>query len=435
MNSDKLKPQTSCLPAHLPRKLTISFWYHDWLAAAQAGAPYEDLESCITEMKYRGFNTARVGVGLTYAFRLDGSPRGPMAFEPPVPAYAVNRYYACHGGQQDVLERLICLLKLARRHRVWLILTSWEYQDNSCVADPAVRAQLASVPKQRRFMYLAEQLDRLLTILKAERLTEQVAFIEIHNEPEYSDLPAGADGKRLHQDAIAWLRVRHPDILVSADHANHDYSIVPDNAQVFDQHIYAGSGWHISGLYGQTVSNQAVDPRNPRGFEPLHRVLKEQIIPFEDYMVAAEKIGREDTAATDGWRKMLWLWENIDVAKWDAFMAESFPAWKARIWEKAEKHFAEDACESARRGLPLVLDEGGYFCPPPNSRWELTTDGLALLEFFADLAIRHNYWGFMPGTYSGPQHILWRERPEWLRQINGRFQNGIISEPAGPGDA
>ena len=133
----------------LPRKLSISFWYHNWVAEAQPGAPYDDLERCITEMKQRGFNTARVGVGLTYAFELDGRPRGPVAFEPPVPGHG-STAFAGFGGRRDVLERLIHLLDLARKHDVWIILTSWEYQDSACVGDPAVRVELASVPKPRR---------------------------------------------------------------------------------------------------------------------------------------------------------------------------------------------------------------------------------------------------------------------------------------------
>lgn len=421
MSSRTQNPYVGRVPDHLPRKLSISFWYHNWLAAALPGAPYDDLERCVREMKQRGFNAARVGIGMTYAFRLDGRPRGPMAFDQPVPGYG-STAFAGHGGQRDVLERLIYLLELARKHDVWLILTSWEYQDSACVGDPAIRAELASVPKERRFMYLAEQHDRLLTILEAKGLAEHVAFVEIHNEPEYSDLPQGVEGKQLHQEAIAFLRARHPDMLVSADFASHNYAIVPDNAQVFDQHIYAGARWHLDGLYGRTAADKSADLSNPLSFEPLRRVFKEDIIPWDNFLAAAGKVGREDKAASDGWRKMLWLWENLDVAKWDAFMAESFPEWKARMWEKAEKQFAEDAQESQRRGLPLVLDEGGYFCPPPHSRWELTPDGLSLLELFADLAIQHHYWGFMPGTYCGPDHILWRERPDWLRRINDRFQ-------------
>ena len=74
-------------PRHLPPKLSISMWYQNWAAMTLPGAPYDDLERCIKGMKERGFNTARVGVGMNYAFRFDGSPRGPMAFDQPVPGY------------------------------------------------------------------------------------------------------------------------------------------------------------------------------------------------------------------------------------------------------------------------------------------------------------------------------------------------------------
>ncbi len=423
MTNSISKPSTGVLPGHLPPKLSISYWHH-WLYRAQPGGPYADLGKCVLGLKERGFNAVRLNLPLTCAFRLDGAPRGPVDFERPVPGYG-EEIDAGTGGRRDVLERLTHLLELARKHDVWAILTSWEFQNSICLKDPAVHADLAAVPKERRFLYLAGQHDRLLTFLKAKSLAERIAFVEIHNEPEFSALPQGAEGKRLHEEAIAFLRSRHPEILVSADFASHDYTVVPDNAQVFDQHIYAGAGWHSS-LYNQTITNPAVDVHNPRAFEPLRQILKEEIIPFDAFKTAlGTKMMRLDNKeVTDGWLKMRWLWENLDVAKWDAFMAESFPEWKSRIWEKAERHFAEDAADGKRRGLPLVLDEGGFFWPPANSRWELTSDGLSLFDHFADLAIRHGYWGFMPGTYCGPEHLLWRERPEWLRQVNTRFLTG-----------
>jgi len=30
----------------------------------------------------------------------------------------------------------------------------------------------------------------------------------------------------------------------------------------------------------------------------------------------------------------------------------------------------------------------------------------------------------MPTTYCGPEHPLWREKAEWLRQVNTRFMTG-----------
>jgi hypothetical protein len=124
------------------------------------------------------------------------------------------------------------------------------------------------------------------------------------------------------------------------------------------------------------------------------------------------------------WRPMMWLYENLDNAKWDEWLAVSFPEWKDKFCGTAKNMMDMDAEEGHRRGLPLVLDEGGYFYPPRLSRFEISPEGLSLLEYMADLAIGHDYWGFMPGTYSGPEHLIWTEKPEWLFQINDNFQKG-----------
>ena len=89
--------------------------------------------------------------------------------------------------------------------------------------------------------------------------------------------------------------------------------------------------------------------------------------------------------------------------------------------------------EAARRRLPAVHDEGGFFYPPLGSRYEERPEGLAYFEYMADLAIRYDYWGFLPTTYCGCEHPLWQENPEWLRQINARFQAGRPARPAAPG--
>ncbi len=277
------------------------------------------------------------------------------------------------------------------------------------------------MPAERRFMHLAEQYDRLLAIVKSRGLEQTIAFLEVHNEPEYSEFPQGAENKRLHQEAVAMLRTRHPDVLISGDFASHDYSIIPDNVQVFDQHIYAGAGWYFGDLYGQTVMNERFDPHNPRSLEVLRRVLKDDLVPWDEFMKPAANI-------RPFWRPIMWLFENLDNARWDQWAAERFPEWKDRMWAEARKRFSEDAQEAGRRKLPLVLDEGGFFYPPRLSRFELSPAGLSLLERFTDLAIEHQYWGFMPGTYCGPEHLVWHDNPEWLRRTNARFQSGLLRE-------
>jgi|GEM_PF-3859013 len=54
MDEHNRKRNAGRVPDHLPQKLSISFWYHDCLAAALPGAPFEDLERCMKGMKQRG---------------------------------------------------------------------------------------------------------------------------------------------------------------------------------------------------------------------------------------------------------------------------------------------------------------------------------------------------------------------------------------------
>ena len=409
-------------PGHLPGKLSIDCWIWSWISSATRGEPYDDLDRCMRELKERGFNAVRLEAGLNWAFTLEGKPRGAMEFGPWIAGYGDNfsSVNARGGGRHDILERLLHLFELARRHEVWIILTSWEYQDSSWfVVDPAIRAEVASFPMQQRFMHLAQQHDRLLKMLEDRGLDKQVAFVEVHNEPEWSELPQGPEGRRLHEEAIAMLLARHPQILVSGDFQAHDYSIIPVNVQVFDQHVYAGHMWYFGELYGQTVLNKDFDPSNPRALAPLQRVLKDDIVPWAEFMKPAQNVKAF-------WRPIMWLFENLDNAKWDAWAAERFPEWRDRIWAEAKKRFVDDALEAGRRHLPLVLDEGGFFYPPRLSKFELSPAGLSLLDLFTDLAIQHDYWGYMPGTYCGPEHCIWHENPGWLRKTNARFQTSKI---------
>ncbi|MBL4700041.1 MAG: hypothetical protein JKX85_02185, partial [Phycisphaeraceae bacterium] len=198
-------------------------------------------------------------------------------------------------------------------------------------------------------------------------------------------------------------------------------AMVPNNVQAFDQHVYAGAMWYFEELFGQTIHDEKFDPQNPRALDLLERVFKDDLVPWDEFMKPAANI-------RPFWRPVMWLMENLDNAKWDIMMAERFPQWKDRIWAEARKRFAEDAQEGHRRGLPLVFDEGGFFFPPRLSRFEISPEGLSLYDLFTDLVIEHDYWGFMPGTYCGPDNLIWHEKPQWLRQINERFQKGITQD-------
>lgn len=411
------------LPPHLPPKLSICCWIWSWITSATSGEPYGDLDGCMQGLKERGFNAVRVDAGLNWAFRGDGSPRGEVAFRPWIEGYGWNfsTVNSRGGGRHDVLQRLIQLFESAKKHGIYVILTSWEYQDSTWfVADPALRTEVYGIPPEDRFMHLARLHHRLLTLLEERGLDRNIAFVEVHNEPDGSELPVGEAGKNLHSEAIAMLREHHPGTLISGDFASHNYPLVPDNVQVYDQHIYAGAEWYFEKLYGETVLSKEFDPAQPKKLETLRRVLKDDLVPWDEFMTPAQNV-------REFWRPIMWMFENLDNARWDEWVAESYPEWEPKIRENAVWRFESVAAEAARRGLPLVLDEGGYFYPPRLGRFEVFGEGLSLFELMCDLAIKHNYWGFMPGTYCGPEHLAWQENPGWLRSINDRFQKGVRS--------
>jgi hypothetical protein len=407
------------LPQHLPKKLSIGMFIWNWVTMATPGEPYHELEKTVAGLAERNFNAVRIEAGLNWCFRIDGRPRGEMEFGPWIPGYRDNltSANAVGGGRYDVLQRVIRLMTLAKQHGVYVILTSWEYQDSSwLVADPKIRAEVMAVPPENRFMHMARQHDRLLRILKDRGLQRNIAFIEVHNEPDASLFPQGAQGKRLHEEAIAFLRDAHSDVLVSGDYCSHNPSIVPDNVQVYDQHTY--TGLYTTALYPQTIRHKDFDPANPRKNKLLARLLKDEFVPFDQFMKAAENV-------RPFWRPIAWLYYNLDNQRFDEWILQQYRRDEQQLKAAAVRIFAGDAKEAARRGLPTVCDEGGYFYPPLGSKFELRQPGTDMFELQVDLAVKHNYWGMMPTTYCGPEHPLWDDVP-WLRAINDRFQTGKV---------
>ena len=319
------------LPKHLPEKLSIGMFIWSWITNATEGEPYHDLEKAVAGLRERGFNAVRADAGLNWCFGLDGQPRGEMDFGPWIPGYRDNltTVNAVGGGRHDVLQRVIRLMELAKTNGIYVILTSWEYQDSSWfVADRKIRAEVMGVPEPQRFMHLARQEDRLLHILKDKDLQNNIAFMEVHNEPDCSLFPQGEQGKKLHEEAIAFLRDGHKDILVSADYTSHNPAIVPDNAQVYDQHTYI-SKLYYELLYGQTVNSKDFDPVDPKKNELLRRLLKDPFVPYAEFAKPAENV-------REFWRKVDWLYYNLNN--------EAFDQWILEQYHREESNTAIGAC-------------------------------------------------------------------------------------------
>lgn len=408
------------MPAHLPKRLSICSWIWSWISSSQPDEPYGDLERAMAETRERDFNCIRLDAGLNWCFDLDGNPRGEVGFRPWIEGYSSNlRTVNCRGGvRMDVLKRVLRMMELAAEYGIYVILTSWEYQDSSWhVADSRIREEVFGIPVEDRLIRLAHQHNRLLALLKERGLDKQIAFVEPHNEIEHSEFPKGEDGRRCHAEAIQFLRDRHPDILISADHSTMDLSILPHNTQVLDNHLYAGASMYFNGIIAQTVWHPDFDPQNPRALPLLDRLLKTDIVPWEVFEQPSRNV-------REFWRLFNWLYENLDNSEWDRWMLDHYDEFWPGVKDTVKRCFMDNAGEAARRGIPAVIDEGGWFYPPLGSRFEETEPGMALFELMADSAIENDYWGFMPTTYCGPEQPIWNTNPEWLRTINSRFRRG-----------
>ena len=193
----------------------------------------------------------------------------------------------------------------------------------------------------------------------------------------------------------------------------HHPQFVPENTQVYDNHMYAGREVYNQ-LFSQTFNHPDFDPDHPRNTPLLDYLLEEHIVPHAEMMQVFQ-----DFVASRGTR--LWMYHNLDIARFDRWMLDRLKELNTKIREHANQLFAETAQEARRRHLPLVLDEGGFFIAPLNSRWEESEQGLAFLEHMYDLAIEHQYWGFLATSYNGLEAPIWWANPNWLRQHNARF--------------
>ena len=437
------------LPDHLPRKLTIAFWAWFWATDRQSGEGFCDLDGAFRALVARGFNTARVDALWSWAYDLDGRPRGPLEV-----GRAADPGWCDHcpgltthgGGRVDALEGLLELCELARRDDVFLALTSWEFQEGhsvGLVADPAVRREILGVPVAERPDYLARQCDRALRAIKAHGLADRIAYVELHNEIENiapGGFPGGRPGLRAAVGkALAFLRTQHPDLLFTDDHqvdtAEHgfDYAVArrsldkfAANAQLLDHHLYAWSCSLQFDLIRRVMTHpipvalqDEVVPRQLRENKLLRWLIRSDALPWEEH---CRHWGCDWFAV---WRPLMYLYQYLDVDRYDYWMFRHYPEFEERMRAFWRGHVSLFGEEAARRGVPAVCDEGYVMWPPTHSAFEPSAVGRANFDFIVDHMLEAGYWGIMVSTYAFPGQPLWEHQADWLRGIHRR----IIESP------
>lgn len=432
------------IPEHLPERLTISFWFGYWATDILPGEGFADLEQTFRDLVARGFNTVRIDGLWSWCFKPDGTRRAPIEIGSVAdPGYCdfgagtVTR----GGGRVDTLQRLLELFELARKYDVYVALTSWEYQPGHTlgfVADPTIRAEILGFAVPDRFDYTGQQIDRLLTVLKREGFADRIAYVEFHNEIEYSiglGLPGGTPALRAAvEKQIAFLRERHPDLLITDDYSlpcpesGFDVNMTAEyldrmagNAQLVDHHLYAWSAGIQQALFRECGigtydrGHDEIIPRLWRENALFQWLMKPGSPSWEEYKTHYHN----DWFAQ--WWAPLYLYQNMDVDRYDYWMFRHYPEYEERMQSFWRNGIQAMARHARARNLPLVCDEG-YICwPPTNSAFEPSAVGRANFDFIMDHMIEAGYWGYMISTYAFPTQPLWDDHPEWLANTHNRI--------------
>jgi hypothetical protein len=417
-------------------RLTISFWI--WaLWDTGANGVFKDLELRMTELVERGFNCIRVEGGAGIAHDAAGWPRGEMEFFAALPGHGRFTRQMEHmtGGRVDLLKRLIELCSVAKRHNVKVILSSWYYLHTFWFTDPRVTTELLGLPPEERFITFARGLDRILDELEQGGLADTIASAEIFNEVDGMDFVGGYGAgmkpvealhrfRALHEEALEYLKARHPDIPFALDTytpwTNTDF--IPRNAQVWTFHSYYL--WDVYRIFEGDLLGHGVDLSDPQSYAPIRRFLRKDLVPFEAILDSRE--GRPPIAPD--WFRRIWLYRNLDP--------NAMPELERLLQEHLEKNidlFKQKVTDAAAQavmlrdahlpGVPLILGEGASYCADYRLRWEERSDAYwEVVEHAARVWRDHGFLGAVVRTNAGPEDPVWHEYPERLQRANDLFR-------------
>lgn len=409
---------TAAPPAHLPGRLSITLWDFSWYTRAGAGEPYADLEALCATVAERGFTTLRICAAplLLYGglqlddLAVDLAIEGMGRSEAGDYFGRGTRWYNTPGGYRlDLRSRLFELFRAAERSGLSVALSSWEYQQA-----PAFAASsrwfyaIDGVPLGQRYAILARAWDRLLNAVTEAGYRDSIAFLEIHNEVDFSVLPPLAEG----MDAVSWLAERHPDLLVTASYGKPPHLSmyeVPARLGAAQFHVYA---------YGVLEELQQEVEIRSTGVEEfpnaaLRKLLRSDTPPTEAYGRAVDW-KYQATVVTD---RMFYGYDWIDPESWDRWLLERFPEHRLAMEREIESRIIAISRWARKESVPAVIGEGWIGYTPLFSNFEESPDGLALAEFGVRRALDLGVWGVVLGSNVAPHHPAWA-LADWQRSVN-----------------
>jgi hypothetical protein len=411
------------IPAHLPRRLTITLWDFSWYTQTTPGEPFHDLDAAFGEAVERGYNTVRICAMPYLLFGDHGLDSTQLRIAGMGGSIGQRtRWYDVRGGAVvNGRAWLRELFEAARRHDCYVILSSWEYQQS-----PAFSATrewydaLTAVPAQERHRTIALAMAELVQYLKDCDLADRIAYAELHNEVDLSRLRDVGDNPYWSQrghvaEAVDLMRNRHPDLLATTCYGITPYlemDSVPDNGQIAHFHVYV---YGVLSALEQWAGVRVPPPKFPR--TELISLLRDDAPDFEVYAKAAEPWRLEATGVS---ASMFYSYDCVDPVKWDRWLYENYGAYHIAMRQAIDNRLDAVAGWASRHDVPTVIGEGWIGYTPLFAEFEDGPVGQGIAEYAIEKCIELGVWGTVLGSNSAPHHPGWRNIG-WQRRWNDRL--------------
>lgn len=413
---------TGPVPEHLPSRLTVTLWDFSWYTQAGAGDPYENLDAAVADAASLGYNAIRICAAplllfgelgldsLSESLDIEGlgtTPHGGYFGQR-------TRWYDARGGYAvNLRARLLQLFAAARRHGLVIVLASWEYQQSPAFAASSewFRA-IDAVPLAERYRVLADAWDRMIRWLTDHGYRDLIAVTELHNEVDFSILPALGDGGA---QQVEGLRARHPDLLFTASYGKPPHLAmheVPDGLGAGQFHVYS------YGVLDELQRLVDIRSEGSAGFPnpALQRLLRPDAPSVTEYGRAADWKYRA-TVVTD---QMIYGYDWVDPEAWDAWLEEHYPPYEQVMLREIESRTVAIARWARWQRVPALIGEGWVGYTPLHGRFEEGPIGRALAEHGVRTALEHGMWGVVLCSNAAPHHPMWRLR-DWQRALNAEI--------------
>ncbi|MGN6327285.1 cellulase-like family protein [Pseudolysinimonas sp.] len=430
--------------AHLPKQLTITLWDFTWYVRSGPGEPFEDLDRAAREAVERGYNTVRICAMPFLLFR-SGLDTSVVELDRLGGEYAqrVRWYDVREQTRFDGREKLLELFRACRDAGLFVILSSWEYQQSSSFSTTSDWWDaLRAVAPEDRPTVLADALADLIDLLEEHGLADRVAFTELHNEvatghlleglPSPVDDEAGAMAG-LEPRLAAGLRrfhERRPDQPVTVNYSRVPIATmrhVPEEIDVLVVHPY------VYGVLDEVTA--AFDLRGslaefPRAEVDAAGLLRPGAPEATSWVLPPESAWKMD--ATIVGKPEIFFHDWVDAAVLDRYLEERYPAHRIEMDRVLGIWLDAAADQAAARGIPLVLGEGWIGYTPLYSDFEGGPIGAEYCRLAMRESRRVGTWGTIVCSNAAPHHPMWSDVALQL-ECNEIFTEGVPTASPAPG--